>query len=230
MKTVRCIVSVRFITVFRTSSKVFAHPLCLYFLNIGKGVFLLEKFRWTLPDVIFLAFLAFLFGAVFMGAGVLYAFLVSVLTPFGLTPFANEILFGMWTIAAPVAGMLIPKVASALLGEVFAALAEMLYGSYFGAGVLISGLIQGLGTEAGFFVTKYKRYDTVTLIYGAIGTTVFSFAYEIFKFGYATYGIGMVVALFLVRFISVAFFGVFLTQKIVALFSSIQKQGIRMNQ
>lgn len=157
-----------------------------------------------------------------MGAGALYAVLVSLLTPFGLTPFANEILFGMWTIAAPVAGMLIPKVGSALLGEVFAALAEMLYGSYFGAGVLLSGLIQGLGTEAGFFVTKYERYDT----YGAIGTTVFSFAFEFFKFGYATYGLGFVVALFLVRLISVTFFGVFLTKQIVSLFNRVQAKGL----
>ena len=42
---------------------------------------------------------------------------------------------------------------------------------HIGAGVLLSGLIQGLGTEAGFFVTKYER-DTTTLVYGAIGTTV----------------------------------------------------------
>lgn len=185
----------------------------------------MEKFKWALPDVIFLAFLAFLFGAVFMGTGVLYALLVSILTPFGLTAFANEILFGMWTIAAPVAGMLIPKVGSALLGEVFAALAEMLYGSYFGAGVLISGFIQGLGTEAGFFITKYKRYDTITLIYGAIGTTIFSFAYEFFKFGYGTYGVVMILSLFIVRFISVAFFGVFLTKQIVFIFNKLQKQS-----
>ena len=102
----------------------------------------------------------------------------------------------------------------------------MLYGSYFGAGVLLSGLIQGLGTEAGFFVTKYERYDTTTLVYGAIGTTVFSFAFEFFKFGYATYGLGFVVALFLVRLISVIFFGVFLTKQIVSLFNRGQAKGL----
>lgn len=187
----------------------------------------MEKAKWTLPQVVFLALLAFLFGAVFMGAGVLYALLVSVLTPFGLTPFANEILFGMWTIAAPVAGMLIPKMGSAVLGEVFAALAEMLYGSYFGAGVLLSGFIQGLGTEVGFLVTGYKRYDSVTLLYGAIGTTVFSFVYEFFKFGYGTYGFGMVAALFLVRFASVCFFGILLTKQIVTLFH--KAQGVRVS-
>lgn len=54
----------------------------------------------------------------------------------------------------------------------------MLYGSYFGPGVLVSGFIQGLGTELGFIATKYKRFDTVALIYGAIGTSVLSFGYE----------------------------------------------------
>lgn len=65
--------------------------------------------KWTVQDVVLLAFLAFLFGGVFMGAGLLYAILSAALTPLGLAPFANEILFGMWTMAAPMAGMLIPK-------------------------------------------------------------------------------------------------------------------------
>lgn len=182
----------------------------------------MEKATWTLPQVVFLALLAFLFGAVFMGAGVLYTLLEAALTPFGFSPFANEILFGLWVMAAPVAGMLIPKMGSAVLGEVFAALAEMLYGSYFGASVLISGFIQGMGTEVGFMATGYRRYDTLPLFYGAIGTTVFSFIYEFFKYGYATYGFWMVVALFVVRFASVCFFGIFLTKQIVTLFHKAQ--------
>lgn len=201
-------------------------PFAAMLNSMEKGVFLMKKTNWTLPQVVFLALLAFLFGAVFMGAGVLYAVLVSALTPFGLTPFANELLFGMWTMAAPVAGMLIPKMGSAVLGEVFAALAEMLYGSYFGAGVLLSGWIQGLGTEVGFLATGYRRYDTRTLLYGAIGTTVFSFLYEFFKLGYGTYGIGMVCALLAVRFVSVFFFGVLITKQIVTLFQKAQSLSI----
>ena len=62
--------------------------------------------KWSLQQVVLLAFLVFLFGGVFMGAGVLYSLLNATLTPLGLSPFANEILFGLWTMAAPVAGML----------------------------------------------------------------------------------------------------------------------------
>lgn len=178
--------------------------------------------KWTIKQIVLLAFVAFLFGGVFMGAGFLYVLLEAALLPIGLSPFANELLFGLWTMAAPIAGMLIPKAGSAVLGELFAALAEMLYGSYFGPGVLISGLLQGLGTEAGFFVTKYQRYDSVALLYGAIGTTVFSFIYEFFKFGYGAYGFWLVVALFLVRLASVSFFGVFVVQQIMKLYRKAQ--------
>ena len=179
--------------------------------------------KWSVQDVVLLAFIAFLFGGVFMGAGFLYAILSAALTPLGLAPFANEILFGMWTMAAPMAGILIPKKGSSLLGELLAALAEMLYGSYFGPGVLISGFFQGLGTELGFMVTKYKRFDIVPLVYGAIGTTVLSFGYEFFKFGYGTFGFGMILSLFVVRLLSVMFFGVAMVSLIMKGYNRVQR-------
>ena len=102
--------------------------------------------RWSLRDVVLLAFLAFLFGGVFMGADAIYAVLAAALTPLGYAPFANEILFGMWVMAAPMTTMLLRKKGSSILGECLAALAEMLYGSYFGPAVLLSGFVQGLGS------------------------------------------------------------------------------------
>ncbi len=86
--------------------------------------------------------------------------------------------------AAPVAAVLVKKPGSATLGEVLGALAEMLYGSFFGAGVIISGIVQGLGSEFGFLVTKYKRYDSKSLFLSAIGITLFSFVFEYLKLGY----------------------------------------------
>ena len=173
--------------------------------------------KWSLQQVVLLAFLAFLFGGVFMGAGFLYALLNAALLPLGLSPFANELLFGMWTMVAPIAAMLIPRAGSAVL----------LYGSYFGPSVLISGVIQGLGSESGFFVTRYKRYDTLTLFYSAIGTTIFSYVYEYFKFGYGNYGLGMNIALISVRFVSICFFGIFLTKVILRMYQSAQGLAVK---
>lgn len=63
----------------------------------------------------------------------------------------------------------VAKKGSSILGECFAALAEMLYGSYFGPAVLLSGFVQGLGSEAGFMVTRYRRYDAVSLCTQRLG-------------------------------------------------------------
>ena len=136
--------------------------------------------KWSTKDIIILALIGFLFGGIFLAAGWIYAALEAALTPLGYQPFANEILFGLWVMAAPVAAVLVKKPGSATLGEVLGALAEMLYGSFFGAGVIISGIVQGLGSEFGFFVTKYKRYDYKSLFLSAIGITIFSFVFEYF--------------------------------------------------
>ena len=64
---------------------------------------------------------------------------------------------------APIA-LLIPRAGSAVLAEVLAALAEMLYGSYFGPSVLISGVIQGLVVKVAFGDTlQTVRYTNVIL-------------------------------------------------------------------
>ena len=65
--------------------------------------------KWSLRDVVLLAFLAFLFGGVFMGADAIYAVVAAALTPLGYALFANELLFGMWVMAAPMTTMLLRK-------------------------------------------------------------------------------------------------------------------------
>ena len=181
--------------------------------------------KWSTKDIIILALIGFLFGGIFLAAGWIYAALEAALTPLGYQPFANEILFGLWVMAAPVAAVLVKKPGSATLGEVLGALAEMLYGSFFGAGVIISGIVQGLGSEFGFFVTKYKRYDYKSLFLSAIGITIFSFVFEYFKPGYEAYSIGLILALLVVRFISVIIFGVICVKLILNIVNKVQKSG-----
>ena len=176
--------------------------------------------KWSLRDVILLALLAILFGGIFVGSGFLYNILTAILAPAGLEPFANEVLFGLWCMAAP---MFIRKAGSATIGEVLAALAEILYGSQFGMSTLISGLIQGFGSELGFAATRYKRYDWLSLAYSAIGTTLLSFTYEYFKIGYYAFKPGFVLALLIVRFFSVFFFCAVLVKIIMNLYDKINQ-------
>ena len=119
-----------------------------------KRSFYVEK--WRLKDVILLAFFVYLFGGVLWDPAICLMSSLWILAPLGLQAFANEILFGLWCMAAPIAAIFVPRVGSATIGEVLAALAEVLYGSQFGLGALLSGLVPGLGSELGFIVTKNR--------------------------------------------------------------------------
>ena len=154
------------------------------------------KKNGSLKDVIFtLSFLSIFFGGVFVGSGYLFDILTLILAPLGLQAFANEILFGLWCMAAPIAAIFVPRVGSATIGEVLAALAEVLYGSQFGLGALLSGLIQGLGSELGFIVTKNRYESWLSLTANSIGITLVSFVYEYIKLGYYAFSLPFVLSL-----------------------------------
>ena len=162
--------------------------------------------KWRLKDVILLAFLSIFFGGVFVGSGYLYNILTIGLTPLGLQAFANEILFGLWCMAAPITAIFIPRIGSATIGEVLAALAEVLYGS------------QGLGSEFGFLITKNRYESWLSLTANSIGITLFSFVYEYIKLGYYAFSLPFVLSLLLVRFASVFFFCAILVRTTVKLY------------
>jgi len=191
--------------------------------SLKKEFFMLKK--WQLKDVILLAFLSIFFGGVFVGSGYLFDILTLILAPLGLQAFANEILFGLWCMAAPIAAIFVPRVGSATIGEVLAALAEVLYGSQFGLGALLSGLVQGLGSEFGFLVTKNRYESWLSLTANSIGITLFSFVYEYIKLGYYAFSLPFVLSLLVVRFISVFFFCTILVRAIVKLYHQFATGG-----
>ena len=65
---------------------------------------------------------------------------------------------GLWVLAGPLAAAIIRKPGAALLCELIAAIVEAILGSHFGATVLLSGLLQGLGAELVFAAFGYKRF------------------------------------------------------------------------
>ena len=145
----------------------------------------------TLKDIIFIMLIALIFGALFVGTDVIYAPLYLV-----IGPFANEVLFGLWIMAGPLAIAILRLPGTAVIGEVLAAVAEVLFGGTFGAATLISGLV---------------------LISSAFWVTVVSFAYEIFKQGYIHLALPMILALFCTRLVSDLLFGAVLVHYVVRL-------------
>jgi len=61
--------------------------------------------HWQLKDVIFLALIALFFGVIYQIWGFSYTFIAA--TP--LKPFANDATLGVWLMAGPLAGRLIPN-------------------------------------------------------------------------------------------------------------------------
>lgn len=183
--------------------------------------------KWLLKDVILLVFLSIFFGGIFIVSGYLFDILTIILTPLGLQAFANEILFGLWCMAAPISAIFIPRIGSATIGETIAALAEVLYGSQFGLGAILSGLVQGLGSEFGFLVTKNRYESWLSLSANSLGITIFSFTFEYFKLGYYAFTFPFVIALFFVRLASVYFFCTILVRAIIKLYHQFKSGGER---
>ncbi len=86
-----------------------------------------------------------------------------------------------------------------------------------GAGAFISGLVQGIGSELGFALTGYKRYDWLGLNASIFTTVVITFAWDMIKNGYNKFGLPLLLALFITRYISTFIFGGVLTKMIVKL-------------
>ena len=59
-----------------------------------------KEYGWKLKEIILVAMICIVFGVVYLGGVYLASFLSTLLTPVGLAPLANEIVFGVWFMAA----------------------------------------------------------------------------------------------------------------------------------
>jgi len=173
--------------------------------------------RWHIRDIILVTIIAIFMGVIFWVTGPAYSVLSGVLAPFGLQPFANDLLLGIWVMAGPLAGFVIRIPGSATLGEFLGAAVEMFLGGAWGAATLISGAVQGIGSELGFAIMRYKHYNWVTLTLSAITTTLVTFSWDYFRSGYNAYHFGLLMALLVTRFVSIFVFGGVLTRLITNL-------------
>jgi hypothetical protein len=65
---------------------------------------------------------------------------------------------GPWFLAGVVGGLVVRRPGAALFCEVVAALVSMLPGTEWGATVLVSGILQGLGAELAFALLGYSAF------------------------------------------------------------------------
>ncbi|HZG61634.1 MAG TPA: ECF transporter S component [Anoxybacillus sp.] len=128
-----------------------------------------------LADVLTTVVISIVFGIVYKLWGPFYYFV----KPFGVH--IDQLVYGMWFIAATVAYLIIRKPGVALLAETAAASGEFIMGSEWGLEVLIYGLVQGLFAEFVFAAFRYKRFDVFVVSLAAAASTIGSLIMDFYK-------------------------------------------------
>ncbi|MDR3254150.1 MAG: ECF transporter S component [Synergistaceae bacterium] len=166
----------------------------------------MNSYIWKLRDIIMVSLLSIIFAVIYLGAVYFASFLGSVLTPVGLAPFGNEIVFGVWFMASTLAAYVMQKPGVAVVAEVLAALIEVLMGSMYGPMVFVAGIIQGVGAEIPFALGRYKKFNLTTMCLAATGSCIASFLWGFVRSGFGLLSIRLLAVMFLIRLMSSVIF------------------------
>jgi energy-coupling factor transport system permease protein len=158
---------------------------------------MIERFGWSLKDIIVMCVLGVAFGALYIGGVSVWAVANAFFGPIGL-----DMVYGIWFTASITAAYIIRKPGIALGAEMLAALGEILLGTPAGVGVFIGAAIQGIGCEAIFAATKWKKYNTAVLILAGMGASVTSFIYNYIAYGYSKFPVSMLALMLVIRLVS----------------------------
>lgn len=131
-----------------------------------------KKKGLTLTDILVTVVIAIVFAVVYKLWGPLY----YAVKPFGLH--LEQLLYGMWFMAATVAFLIIRKPGVALIAEVAAASGELIMGAEWGLETLVYGIFQGLGAELIFALFAYKSYTLFVTVLASIGAAAGSFVMD----------------------------------------------------
>lgn len=125
-----------------------------------------DPHRWRTIDIVIASVIAVAFGVIFWAWNTVWAVTESA---FAFFPPSQTLLYGVWLIPAVLGGLIVRKPGAALYTEIVAASVSALLGSGWGATVLLSGLIQGLGAELAFASLRYRSFKLpAALLAGAL--------------------------------------------------------------
>jgi energy-coupling factor transport system substrate-specific component len=153
-------------------------------------------------DIMVTAMISAVVGLFLMVWSNLYMPLQPILGPVGI-----EVLYGMYFVPGIICMYVIRKPGFAFLGGVIAGIIEILAGSPFGMNIFVAGVVQGGASELVFALTKYKKFDWVTVALSGVLAAVAIYVRDFFVFGYGALAPGVLVAMIIVRMISGAILG-----------------------
>ena len=121
--------------------------------------------HWRTVDIVIAAVLGVAFGVVFWAWNLVFGVLAA---PLDFFPPLSAILNGVYLMPGVVAGLLVRKPGAATFASTLAAAVSLLLGSPYGGIIVVYGLVQGLGGELGFLLTRYRSFGWGTAVLAAI--------------------------------------------------------------
>ena len=170
--------------------------------------------RFELRDVILMSCFGILFALIYLAVFNVGMAIAAALTTTGLGDFAFDMIYGVWFMAGTLAAYIIRKPGAGLVAEVLASVVELLMGNSGGIAVVITGLIQGLGTELGFAMFRYKKWDLASLTIASVLSGVFIYGYELFYLQYYLLPIGMHIGHLVIRSVSAFVFSALIVKAV----------------
>lgn len=162
----------------------------------------IESKVWKLKDILMVAIIGVLCSFLYLGNVYLGLAVTTALTPSGWGVIGYEPLYGVFFMAASLAVFIIQKPGVGIVAEIIAATLEVLMGNWFGPGVIITGLIQGIAVELIFFLTKYKKFNLKTMMLSGVSVALISYAYHLFESEYYLLDIKFILVMVILRTVS----------------------------
>lgn len=152
---------------------------------------------WTMRETVTLAIIGVVFAFLYLG-WVQVWLVVQAATG----PLAMDVLMGFWFSGSIFAAWIIRKPFIAFSTAMITVVVQIIAGNPSGAILLLTGLVQGAGSEVPFALTKWKRYSWPMMMASGGTTAVFSFVYTWFRFSYYELAGGLVITMFIIRVLS----------------------------
>jgi len=144
---------------------------------------------WKLRDVVLGAILSVVCGAIYLG----WDNLTGPIFSGTLSPVWQGLFNGVWWIAAGLVAYVVRRPGAAFFAGVVSAVCEFAFGSPYGVGAIISGLVQGGGAEVGLSMGRWRRYSLGWMMWsGAVGGIGNALQWY-FQYGGDKYAVGIVI-------------------------------------
>jgi energy-coupling factor transport system substrate-specific component len=131
--------------------------------------------RWRGVDLITAAMLAVAFGVMFWGFDTFIYPILNTATA-GFPP-AGELMLGVWLLPAVVGALVIRRPGAAVFTELVAANIELILGNKWGAAVLLSAVLQGVGVELAVALFRHRRFGLVVAVLGGVLAAAFEIVF-----------------------------------------------------